>query len=117
VNESADAAQADLFAHAERRRDRGIQRALSHAEETAQNWNRDADRLLRDYLSSMNGAQFLTEQFVAFTAGKIVRPPDGRAWGGVIQRAAAAHHIVKVGYGPAATSNCSPKCLWRERRV
>ena len=39
-------------------------------------------------------------------------PPDGRAWGHVMARARSRGLIVAVGYGPAASSNGSPKVLW-----
>jgi len=39
-------------------------------------------------------------------------PPDRRAWGSIIKRAAKAEQIVKVGYAPAESSNMSPKVQW-----
>lgn len=42
-------------------------------------------------------------------------PPDKRAWGPVIMRAFKANVIKRVGYGPARSSNLSPKCIWARR--
>jgi hypothetical protein len=43
----------------------------------------------------------------------VPQPPDGRAWGSVISSARRLEIIQKVGTRLAATSNLSPKCLWR----
>jgi len=61
---------------------------------------------------------FLAEQFVEYATKRygLLPPPDGRAWGGPVRRAALAGKIRKVGYAPANTSNRSPKALWQERR-
>jgi hypothetical protein len=79
-------------------------------------WHRAADKLLDEYLVATRCQEnFLAEQFVAWAASRIEAPPDPRAWGPVIQRAAHKKKIIRVGYAPATTSNGSPKCLWRAR--
>jgi hypothetical protein len=95
------------------RRDRGMAKASGHAESVSAHWNDDADRALRVFLRARDGG-FLAEDFVAWTRWNrdIVQPPDGRAWGAVLNRAARAGLIRKLGYAPANTSNRSPKCLW-----
>ena len=40
-------------------------------------------------------------------------PADKRWWGRATQLAKKRGHIVACGYGPARTSNGSPKVLWR----
>jgi len=97
---------------AEQRRDHGIARAALHADIVVESWNASADRWLGTYLEQQRGP-FLAEQFVAWLGERLAAPPDPRAWGAVIRRAALKRRIVKVGYGPAASSNNSPKCVWR----
>src|SRR5579862_3887558 len=81
-----------------RRRDDGIARALTHAESVRMGWNMAADELLLRFLGTVQGG-FLAEQFVAYAEkGAFPPPPDARAWGGVIRRAAIAGIIRRVGY-------------------
>jgi hypothetical protein len=94
------------------RRDSGIARAVEHADREEPDWYSNAFRLLQRFLERHEG-DFLAEDVVAWADGRIVHPPDARAWGGVIRRAAIAGLIRKNGYAPANTSNRSPKCLWR----
>jgi hypothetical protein len=95
------------------RRDGGIAKASGHAESVSPHWNEEADRALRVFLRTRDGG-FLAEEFVHWTRGNrdIAQPPDGRAWGAVVNRAARAGLIRKLGYAAANTSNRSPKCLW-----
>lgn len=104
------------FEAARRRRDEGAARAAEHAERVVDpQWQQKASDFLMRVVDGMNGASFLAEQVVAEAkAANFPAPPDGRAWGAVIQRAARSGKIVKVGYAAASTSNCSPKVLWRE---
>lgn len=101
------------------RRDKGIQRASDHAERWRADWNDAAAVMLHRYLTTLHGRSFLTEEFIAWARAKtdMPMPPDGRAWGGVIRRAATEHHIEKVGSAQANTSNRSLKFLWRESEV
>jgi hypothetical protein len=100
----------DLFAWAERRRDIGMERAVEHADDVEDGWSTDATAALLGYARRI-GRPFLIEE-VRQVATWLASPPDGRAWGAVTRRAALAGSIVRVGYAPAASSNCSPKCLW-----
>lgn len=110
----AEPTQLDLLAQARKRRDRGLERVLTHAENLSIGWNMAADVALEKYLESIVGGTFLAEQFVTFARRIVGDPPDGRAWGGPIRRAAIAGTIKRVGYGLAASSNHSPKALWQE---
>lgn len=104
-------AQLDIFT-ARTRRDVGMKRAGDHADRVSLEWRETAWQLLVMYLVG-HREDFLAEQFVAWASPMIVRPPDPRAWGCVLMMARRRGTIVKVGYRPAATSNMSPKCLWR----
>lgn len=109
----------DLFdyAQARARADDGIQRAVTHADAVEPSWSDRALNALLWYASATGGGErpgpFLIEDMraCAYLAG-LPPPPDGRAWGAVVQRAARAGHIVQVGFERAKSSNCSPKCLW-----
>ena len=94
------------------RRDVGIQRAVDHADDVDPTWSERAYAFLQKFLRNEPGA-FLTEDVaLGSLRDGLSPPPDGRAWGGVIQRAAKRGAIRKVGYAPARTSNLSPKVLW-----
>ena len=93
----------------EKRRDDGIQRAADHAGDM---WQKYARGYLMEYLST-NPGPFLGEQLRWFAEDRgLPFPPDGRAWGTVLQSAARAGLIRKVGYAPAKSSNLSPKVQW-----
>lgn len=92
------------------RRDAGIERAVTHADRVMLTWSDDAYSYLRTWLARKPRGDFLAEDaFAEF----LIDPPDGRAFGAVIRRAARDGLIHKVGYRQAKTSNLSPKVLWR----
>jgi hypothetical protein len=98
---------------AHERADDGAKRAAEHADRVRAAWTQGAFDCLVVWLT-WYPESFLAEQFVTECIGNgYAPPPDARAWGAVIQRAARKGCIVKVGYAPAATSNGSPKVLWR----
>lgn len=105
------------FEAAETRRDDGITRAVAHAEANHKSWLERGVGLLRLYVVKQNGKNFLSEDFVVWLHHdypiSFPKPPDARAYGGIIRSAARANMIERVGYAPAKTSNCSPKCVWR----
>ena len=95
------------------RRDDGIERAGDHAGER---WKRLARGFLLEFLSS-HRERFLAENVREFAEIRgLEAPPDGRAWGAVIQSAARERLIRKVGYAPARSSNLSPKVQWEGAR-
>jgi hypothetical protein len=104
------------FEAARRRRDEGAARAAEHADRVVDpKWQQKAYDFLLKIVRGLDGQSFLAELVVAEAkAANFPAPPDGRAWGAVVQRAVRAGKIVKVGYAAASTSNCSPKVLWRE---
>lgn len=102
-----------VSAAVKRRRDAGIRKASEHAEDKSAGWNERAFAELKHFVAQRHGAPFLAEQFVQWVQFKIPAAPDGRAFGGVMQRAAREGVVVKAGYGLASTSNGSPKVLWK----
>lgn len=98
---------------ARQRRDRGVRRAGQKAEDKSAGWHDKAIKHLKTFVAQRRGAPFLTENFVKWAKFKVMPPPDGRAWGCVMQRACREGIVVKDGYGIAETSNQSPKVLWK----
>lgn len=98
---------------AQSRRDEGIARVENHAEQLKARWREEAFAALKSFLLERRES-FLAESFIDWSrTNRISQPHDGRAWGGVFQRAIKFGLIEKVGFGLAATSNLSPKPLWR----
>lgn len=97
---------------AKERRDRGIGSATNHAAAISPDWSARALQWVRLY--AVTHELFLAEDVraEAETDGFAV-PPDARAWGGVMRRAAREGVIESHGYAPASSSNLSPKVLWR----
>lgn len=93
------------------RRDIGIQRATDHADQEHPRWADAAFDVLKSAVA-IREQPFLAEDAIEAIGHAVPEPPDGRAWGGVFQRAARAGVIRKVGYAPARSSNLSPKVLW-----
>lgn len=94
------------------RRDAGMAQAEAHAVAEIPDWKNYAGGFLKGFASRHEF--FMAEDVVALaeSCGADL-PPDGRAWGAVFRRAAVAGLIVKHGYAPAKTSNCSPKVMWK----
>jgi hypothetical protein len=99
------------LAEAVARRDDGIQRAVDHAEAEEPGWCDLAFGFLQAFAQEA-AEPFLAEAVVEAAYGIVPPPPDGRAWGGIFQKASRRQVIRRVGYAPARTSNASAKPLW-----
>ena len=95
-------------------RDRGIERAVAHADAVESQWSGMALGMLVAFVKEADGPFLIEEARAWAEAHELPPPPDARSWGAVTRRAAAKRVIRKVGYGPAASSNCSPKVLWEK---
>jgi hypothetical protein len=87
------------------------------ADKTGEEWCDEALSFLQGFAERTHH-DFLAEEAIA--ASDIPAPHDPRAWGPIFMRAKKAGWLEKVGYAPSASSNLSPKCLWRkadERRI
>lgn len=100
--------QMDLFkqpvndALARKLRDEGMQRAIDHADRVIDRWQDKAYESLRVYIS-FNSQPFLSEDVRVYAAHLgIPDPPDKRAWGAVMMRAAKAGLIRKLGWTTAS---------------
>lgn len=103
---------------AEAARDRGMALSEANANRAKARWSEDAEATVLRYClyrAAHPKKDFLTEDVREWgeQLGMVDAPLNAKAWGGVMRRCAANGIIRKVGYGPARTSNCSPKVLWR----
>ena len=86
-------------------------RAQAHADADVPEWTDTAAAFLRAYAQSCGGT-FLIEQARAASRGHIPQPENAKAWGPAAVLAVKRGWIVKAGYGPARSSNGSPKTLF-----
>lgn len=104
------------FTAAKTRGDLGAERAAGKAERTAPGWIDRAAEVVRDFARGSGPFSFTIEE-----ARAGFRAPQGvdlRAWGAVTRRAIALGYIEATdGYAPAASSNGSPKRLYRKGRA
>lgn len=97
---------------AKRRRDDGIARAAAHADDVDPRWQTRAFRAVAIF--ARYHPAFLAEDARGMAEREgLPSPPDARAWGAVMRLAARRGVIVADGYGPANSSNRSPKVKWR----
>lgn len=87
--------QLDLFSGAEKR-DRGIARAINHADEVAPGWSVDAYRFLLTYMRTHS--EFMGEEVRVASEGILPDPPDKRAWGAIMVRAVKSGLLVRKEY-------------------
>ena len=77
-------------------RDKGIQKAVDHADRVHKEWSEKAYEFLRIFLRhNRNG--FMVEDVRNASKGVVPEPPSKRAWGWVIKRAAASGLVRKIG--------------------
>lgn len=99
-------------------RDVGMETAARHADAVDEGWSDRAYQFLVDFVGANPAGRFMAED-VRAEAGRqgLPLPPDNRAWGFVVARAAKAKIIKRVGYGPqtSASCHCSPKSIWVKR--
>lgn len=109
------------FEAARSRGDLGAERAANKAERAAPGWIDAAAERVRDFtrhnLLGMTG-EFTVETAREWAASMGFKAPDGadaRAWGHVTRLAVRLGYIEPTGgYAPAASSNGSPKRLYRK---
>lgn len=93
-------------------RQRGAEAAVAHAEREVDGWGLLAHEALLAFAGSHPDG-FLVEEVVAHVGahGLVPPPPDRRAWGAVVRRAAVAGLIRQTGY--RKDSYGSAKAVWR----
>ena len=101
-------------------RDEGMRQAVEHADAVHGNWSERAMDMLKDYLELLRyglgeGQQFTSEMVREYAEQMgLPDPPDKRAWGAVMVKAARAGLIVKKGWTTSRNPkvHCSPTSLW-----
>jgi hypothetical protein len=97
-------------------RDQGMKIASDHANAANEDWTR------RAYQALMRFKLYGNREFTAEDARDwcerntmLPKPPDPRAWGGVIAIALKNGMIERLGYVPAKMkhAHCCPKSLWK----
>lgn len=95
-------------------RDEGMERAIQHAEADVPGWKDRALDLVRRY--AIANEQFICEDVRAFALAEgLPPPPDGRAWGSVMMRAAQANYVTKTDRVACAKDpkvHMSPSTVW-----
>jgi hypothetical protein len=102
---------------AEQNRDKGIARAVNHAEAIMGDWFDKASVMMLLFMKQNPGKAFMAEQVRAWAEDcGMPKPPDNRAWGGVFISASKANVIRSIGYKrqESATCHCSPKNVWKK---
>lgn len=97
-------------------RDEGIRIAEAHAASQSPDWPELAWFFLKAAVEWRNLSRFQTTDFRKWAEARgLPRPPDPRAYGGVMRRAARAGMIVADGYAPKTDSqaHCCPATIWR----
>ena len=97
----------------------GVQEAIEAVEASAnraqEGWSSEAYSLLLQFIAE--NPLFKAEDARAFAhiQGGLAKPPDLRAWGGVVQRAAREGRIKKVGHGKSNNklSHYRPVMIWQ----
>ena len=105
---------ASPLARARDRADTGIERAASKAERVIPGWCALACDGVRRFAAHQHG-WFTMEQARLVLEAELPEPPDARSWGQVTRMAKARKYIevVKGQFSPAASSNGSPKPVYR----
>lgn len=97
------------------RADLGIARAAAKAESVEPGWCERACEAVRRFAARGVYAEFTMEMARGWIAPDIVEPTDCRAWGRVTRMARDRGYIAETGgYWPAASSNGSPKRVYRK---
>ena len=106
--------RAETMKNARARAEVGIARSADRNEGANAGWCGMAVEHLRRFVSNQHGL-FTIEQARGVIAAELPAPTDGRAWGAVTRQAVALRYIEKTKLtAPAASSNASPKPLWKK---
>ena len=101
------------------RAETGIARALDHAERVNTNWRDEAAAFARGYINGTGiGHVFTAETLIEAANDSVPAPPDGRAWGGIIQSFARNGVIKRAGFrfSENAAHHGAPKTLWKVQK-
>lgn len=95
---------------------KGAERAADHADQEEPSWSDRALEMLRRFLAEHPREHFICEDVREY-AGKrgFSRPPDSRAWGAVMRRAAEFGLVVATGAWAPGRAMCHarPQRVWQ----
>lgn len=97
-------------------RNKGIEKAVMHADQQVSNWSDRAYGFLLRFLSNHNGA-FMAEEVRSYAVlMDFEMPPHNRAWGGIMLKAAKAGIIERCGIQKVKNkkAHCANAALWRQ---
>lgn len=98
---------------ARKERDQGIERSVARADRASEGWSELALSWIKRYAREHRGERFIGRQIVlASRSWGLVQPPNDKAWGGPMQKAAKLGIIRKVGVAPDPNRHCNPVPLW-----
>lgn len=101
--------------HAIARADEGMRRSLERAERETPDWGDLAYRFLEGYARAHERFAGWMVVKAAANLGDFPTPPNAKAWGAVIQRAARAGVIERVGIAKDPNRHGNPIPLWGSR--
>lgn len=90
-------------------------RAVDHANHHIENWSEKAYLFLLSYIE--NVGEFMAEDVRKASEGIIAQPPNLRAWGAILVRAAKAGIIKRTGFGTVTNVNAHRCFASKWRRV
>lgn len=89
----------------------GIDLAVSAADRQVDGWSALALEAVKEYAAQHKGARFTGHELIAALA-HVAQPPNSKAWGGPIQRAAHAGALKRVGFTEDPNRHGNPIPLW-----
>lgn len=94
-------------------RDEGISRAVDRADRAVAGWSDLAFEFIKLFAQQSGGNEFIGRDIVvAAKSYGLIQPPNDKAWGGPIQRAARAGIIRRVGAAPDPNRHMVLVPLW-----
>jgi hypothetical protein len=102
---------------AEAARDKGIETAITHADQVCENWSEIAYGKLKEFLTIFSDP-FQAEEVRSYAAvdDSFPMPEHERAWGGIFRKAAFNGLIKQIGFEKTKSvkSHRTPSAVWQK---